>query len=694
MLNTNNIKKVRRVLRAYSGSQTPIIKPITRLDLWRQQPQTISTMPKLNFNQGFEQRNLTYWDQNANNGKGGIAFTNPNNWITLPQPVETDQLVEQTADQPIKDKTTGTNVNNPVIEADVKPELSNNISNWLTTAGVLTGSKSMVNIGQAGQAALSISDQIKNLKGLKGISRTAGIGGIAGTAADAGRNLLFSGVHDDDSHLTSGLNNMYDSVSSSLMGFSPVGTIVGGAMKVGGFVGDALSSMGVGTDQMTTTDQILDSNFMKLTPVGLVNAIGAKRTQSFSADQNTIAQVGNSYGGSVDKINNAVSKAGKKYGLLSSGSRRRANRQIDTARGQQNIMAGIASEATDRASMAANMSDINHLAHGFNLNGGYDQRYMRAAKLGTKLQRIKKLNLSSYKIGGNINGTINVETKEIEWKPIITEPIEQFEEGGKITSTEWVPIITLQDGGKAEKVDGTTGAAPKITFESWYNLIPKDRNDTTQYNLRRAFELAPMEELEAWRTSSIKDLKDGKNHLNSVYFNPDTGEYEFMKSKNHPTLKYELEWYNSDDSEAIQFREKYDLDTSKDYYKYVPKKFKSGGKVEELEAPEIEDTEQKNIIPEGALHARKHNMENDENITKKGIPVIDDDGEQQAEIEREEIIFTLEVTKKLEELYANGSDKAAIEAGKLLVKEILFNTDDRTGLINTLKQGGVIDELS
>lgn len=87
-----------------------------------------------------------------------------------------------------------------------------------------------------------------------------------------------------------------------------------------------------------------------------------------------------------------------------------------------------------------------------------------------------------------------------------------------------------------------------------------------------------MEELEAWRTSSIKDLKDGKNHLNSVYLNPETGEYEFMKSKNHPTLKYELEWYNSDDPEAIQFRKQYDLDTSKDYYKYVPKKFKSGGK--------------------------------------------------------------------------------------------------------------------
>ena len=118
-------------------------------------------------------------------------------------------------------------------------------------------------------------------------------------------------------------------------------------------------------------------------------------------------------------------------------------------------------------------------------------------------------------------------------------------------------------------------------------------------------------------------------------------------------------------------------------------KFKKGGKArEELETPEIEETNQKNLIPEGALHKNKHRMEHTEGLTQKGIPVIDNDGEQQAEIELDEIIFTLEVTKKLEELYKDGSDEAAIEAGKLLVKEILFNTDDRTGLISKCEEGG------
>jgi len=111
--------------------------------------------------------------------------------------------------------------------------------------------------------------------------------------------------------------------------------------------------------------------------------------------------------------------------------------------------------------------------------------------------------------------------------------------------------------------------------------------------------------------------------------------------------------------------------------------FEDGGKTEESEEEPLSN--QQNVIPEGALHARKHHMENTEGLTQKGIPVIDNKGEQQAEIELNEIIFNLEVTKKLEELCKDGSDEAAIEAGKLLVQEILFNTEDRTGLIKTLK---------
>ena len=106
----------------------------------------------------------------------------------------------------------------------------------------------------------------------------------------------------------------------------------------------------------------------------------------------------------------------------------------------------------------------------------------------------------------------------------------------------------------------------------------------------------------------------------------------------------------------------------------VISEFKSGGKM--------------NIIPDGALHARKHDIDNPDlngNITAKGIPVIKREGgsvDQIAEIEVNEIIFSLDTTNKLEKLRDKGDDEAAIEAGKILVEEILYNTKDYTGLID------------
>ena len=101
-----------------------------------------------------------------------------------------------------------------------------------------------------------------------------------------------------------------------------------------------------------------------------------------------------------------------------------------------------------------------------------------------------------------------------------------------------------------------------------------------------------------------------------------------------------------------------------------------------------------NLIPEGALHARKHYMEDDENITKKGIPVVDNNGKQQAEIECNEIIFRKEVTDKIEQLSEDGSDDAAIECGKLLSIEIMENTQDRTNLIPKAQNGMSFNQWS
>ena len=135
-------------------------------------------------------------------------------------------------------------------------------------------------------------------------------------------------------------------------------------------------------------------------------------------------------------------------------------------------------------------------------------------------------------------------------------------------------------------------------------------------------------------------------------------------------------------------------------------KHKEGGKVEEEkffiptdwqplgQLQKFQNGGAVNIIPEGSLHARKHHMENADNLTKKGIPVVDNDGNQQAEIERDEIIFRKEVTDQIEKLAKEGTDKAAIKCGELLTHEIIENTDDKTGLalqiINKFQNGGNI----
>lgn len=116
-----------------------------------------------------------------------------------------------------------------------------------------------------------------------------------------------------------------------------------------------------------------------------------------------------------------------------------------------------------------------------------------------------------------------------------------------------------------------------------------------------------------------------------------------------------------------------------------PQKFQLGGKM--------------NMIVTGALHARKHNLEElnpnlEGEITKKGIPVVtfDEGGEvkqQLAEVEQSEIILTLDTTKTIEDYYRDyknadtnkEADNIALECGKFLVNQILKNTDDPDKLI-------------
>lgn len=352
-----------------------------------------------------------------------------------------------------------------------------------------------------------------------------------------------------DSKLTQGADMAYDTVAGIAENFGPIGKAVGTAMKTLGAAGDIIQEMGGGTDQQTKMDKWMDSSFFSWN-IGMLNGFAGKNSDSFGIDQNTLAQVGSSYGGTVSDLNDAAAKADKKYGLFSSKARKKANAAIATAKNQQNLMGNIADIANDQRLAVQSMGEQAGLAYSLMTDGGYNQKYTYAAKDGGIL----------------------------EWNPVET--------------LEWEPQVELN-----------------------------------------------------WDLSVFKE----------------GGSIDLIE---------ELEW--------------------------IPE-FKEGGKTAESAIPEIEETAQKNVIPEGALHKNKHHMEHAEGLTKKGIPVIDEEGEQQAEIEHSEIIFTLEVTKKLEEYYDifysdessnKEKEQAAIDAGKLLVFQILENTEDRTGLIEYCKKGG------
>ena len=527
-----------------------------------------------------------------------------------------------------------------------------------TQVGLATGNTNITKAGILGNSTVKAIKQLQATKGLTGVNKTAGVTGAVGGLADTADQMLFGDQVAKNSALTNGLNTGYDAVSSAIMTMGPYGAIIGGAMKIGGLLSDGLTAMGVGTDQMTTADQILDSKFLKLTPTGLINSIGAQSTDKFSVDRDVRSQIGQSYGGAYSFMDDAASKADKKYGLFSSGARREANRQIARAKVMQGKIGNINKEARDQQSIVANTGELLSTNYLYNLSGGIDQRYLRAAKEGGKLDRIHKIDLN--KKGGSIHQVIDVETKTIEWRPILEE--------------DWEPDF-FQEGGKTKR--------KKLPYIKWLLGLKQKGAADPLYDYRRAYEIFSDEDLMNHYDNPQK------YHLKSVSDREENGMYPFLKlgtRGENPELEGEFEWQQT--PEGKEFMKSHDIIFKDGRYWYIPL-HKDGGKTPESEEEPLSN--QQNVIPEGALHARKHHMENTEGLTQKGIPVVDNNGDQQAEIELNEIIFNLEVTKKLEELCKDGSDEAAIEAGKLLVQEILFNTEDRTGLINTLKEGGKLE---
>lgn len=545
--------------------------------------------------------------------------------------------------------------------------------------------------GKIGSSIKMISQANKGIKaGLEGAksAKMGGIGATIGAASDLVGSFMpqkteYNGAKGD---ITQTMDSVYDGISDAAMSLGPVGMLAGGIMKGGALLGKGINALGGGTDGMTSTDAILGSSFLSLTPLGLVNGFGGKKADTITKDNEAFAQVGSSYTGSESTVNEALQKSGKKYGLLSSGARKRANRQIAEAKRQQAVIANISDEAQDRANIRTSMSAINGNRLGFLMEGGYDQASIRVGRRGMSIELLNKAR----------------------------------------------SILKAQKGSKLDPVSAYKNLAPndwesipntgKPSYQEWVKDVNPDFQNEN-YDLESAYNNLPYDEMQRWKWATNQPnydfylgYKDENEHypfhLGSVAPLQGTEDYIFLKKgkeDTNPEVHQETDtYYNGRNG----LKDTHDLVYEKDRYYYRKKKskqdtpqHKNGGSIIELisettislvnplDIPEFQNGGSINVIPDGALHARKHNM-NLDGITEKGIPVVSekDNGkiEQQAEIEKEEVIFRLEVTQKLEELekkyYSEEAsqkekDEYALEAGKLITEELLHNTKDNAGLL-------------
>ena len=254
-------------------------------------------------------------------------------------------------------------------------------------------------------------------------------------------------------------------------------------------------------------------------------------------------------------------------------------------------------------------------------------------------------------------------------------------------------------------------------FDYFKNSLPKNIIIGDNYRLEAAWKAygSPKDYKAALWEGMIQPIDENTYKLPSIGYNEDTDEYEYLnKGEDNETVAKDIRVWDNDVIPFVQelklggyvrlfnkekncwtYTKNSQKEDTLDQNKVNVQKEQSGDLNQEVEA--FKQGGQMNVIPEGALHARKNNMElaKEGEITHKGVPVVDNSGEQQAEIERNEVIFNKETTDKLENYFKqfnedsksqSEKDEIAIKAGKLLAKQLMENTDDRTGLIQEVEQ--------
>ena len=431
------------------------------------------------------------------------------------------------------------------------------------------------------------------------------VGQAASAAITAVGDAFAAKQQATDSDTTKTADTVYSGLAEGAKNFGPMGQAVGTIMQVAKATGDIIQELGGGTDQQTKTDKWMDSAFFSWN-IGMLNGFAGKNTQKFGIDQDTLAQVGSSYGGTSADIADAAKKADKKYGLFSSKARKKADEAINAARNRQNMMADIADSASDQRLAVQSMGEQAGLAYSMMTSGGYDQKFTYAAKHGGMLE-------------WNPVTTLEWEPQvELNWE------LQTFKEGGNIElieELEWIP--ELKSGSKIRTIDELIDYAKQQNPRFVQRLSEEPRgikftdDEGKEAEGSHYLEWATDDEGNAIVYPRIQEMEDGSLKFLSM----NEAYRRAINNKNVLIM--------SPEEAGIFFAEDPEYTTAyKKGWAEFFKKFKKGGSLGNSDVPEIEETTQKNVIPEGALHKNKHHMEHAEGLTKKGIPVIDGDGAQ------------------------------------------------------------------
>ena len=288
-------------------------------------------------------------------------------------------------------------------------------------------------IGTENTEGIITQDQINSINKKNKIA--GNVTQFAGQALQSIGDAFGASQQATDSQLTKNIDTAYNGMASAISNMGPVGQLAGMVMNTLGAIGNISQAMGGGTDQQTKLDSWMDSPLLSWN-VGAINGFFGKNTDSFGVDQETMQQVGSSYGGTATSINEAAESADKEYGLFSSKARKKANNAIAKAKSDQALMGNIADIAADQKLAVQSMGEQAGIAYSMMTDGGYNQKYTYAAKEGGILEWKPdiilewkpqiKLNweLPEFKDGGNIDFN-----EELEWTP-------KLQKGSKIRTLE------------------------------------------------------------------------------------------------------------------------------------------------------------------------------------------------------------------------------------------------------------------